>query len=128
MGTGQFALDDFELYRAAREFRKKAYRIIKQLPSDERYCLCPQMRRATISITNNIAEGHGRWHYQENIQFCRTSRGSIEEVIDDLNICEDEHYVSQQVIAELKSEAYSLIHRINSYIAYLRKTKQGATS
>ena len=84
------------------------------------------MRRAAISKTNNVAEGHGRWHYQEDIQFCRTSRGSIEEIIDGLNICEDEQYAEAQFIADLNSEAYDLIHRINSYIAYLRKTKQGA--
>ena len=84
-----------------------------------------QMRRAAISVTNNIAEGHGRWHYQENIRFCRISRGSVDELIDDFNTCEDEGYGDQALVAELKIQAYDLIHRINSYIAYLRKTKQG---
>jgi four helix bundle protein len=83
------------------------------------------MRRAALSVTNNIAEGHGRWHYQENIQYCRMSRGSIEELIDDFNTCHDESYADQAVIEELKREAYDLIRRINSYVAYLRKTKQG---
>ncbi len=67
----QFSLEDFELYRGGREFRKKVYQLIRQLPPDERYCLDKQMRRAAISVTNNIAEGHGRWHFRENIQFCQ---------------------------------------------------------
>lgn len=125
MEDARYKLDDFELYRAAREFRKKVYRVIKQLPDAEKYCLDRQMRRAAVSVSNNIAEGHGRWHYQENIQFCRTSRGSIEELIDDLNTCEDERYCDQELVAELKTEAYALIAKVNGYVAYLRKSKQG---
>jgi four helix bundle protein len=61
------------------------------------------VRRAAVSVTNNIAEGHGRWHYQENIQHCRVARGSVDELIDDLNTCQDEGYGDQALVAELKS-------------------------
>ncbi len=121
---GRFRLDDFELYKAAREFRKRIYVLIRQLPLTEKYCLGSQMRRASVSITNNIAEGHGRWHYQENLRFCRMARGSIDEVLDDLNVCIDEKYGDQQHVSELKSEAYSQIGRINGYMAYLRRCQQ----
>jgi four helix bundle protein len=99
MEEGRFRLDDFELYKIAREFRKRVYRLIKQLPPEEKYALAGQMRRAALSVTNNIAEGHGRWHYQENIQYCRMSRGSIDELIDDFNTCQDESYGDQAVVA-----------------------------
>ena len=66
--------------------------MIKKLPKEEKFCLDSQMRRAAISMTNNVSEGHGRWHFKENIQFCRISRGSVEEILDDLNICIDENY------------------------------------
>src|SRR5215470_12636677 len=125
MEEGRFRLDDFELYKIAREFRKHTYCLIKQLPAIEKYALANQMRRAAMSVTNNIAEGHGRWHYQENIQFCRTSRGSVDELIDDFNTCLDEGYGDQTLVGQLKVDAYELIRRINGYIAYLRKTKQG---
>lgn len=124
MDAGRFRLDDFELYQAAREFRKRIYLLAKQLPPQEKFCLNPQMRRAAVSITNNIAEGHGRWHYQENLRFLRIARGSIDEVLDDLNVCLDESYAEPQLIAELKSDAYGLIGRINGYMAYLRRCKQ----
>ncbi|MFH1050448.1 MAG: four helix bundle protein [bacterium] len=84
MSDDKYRLDDFELYQLSRKFRQNVYRLIKQLPSEERYCLDPQMKRAIVSITNNIAEGHGRWHYQENMRFCRIARGSIEEILDDI--------------------------------------------
>jgi four helix bundle protein len=124
MEGGKFRLDDFELYRAARDYRKRVYRLVRTLPREERYCLDPQMRRAALSISNNIAEGHGRWHYQENIHFCRTARGSIDEVIDDLNTCLDEKYGDAREVQGLISAAYALIGRINGYMAYLRRCKQ----
>ena len=125
MEENRFRLDDFELYQLAREFRKKVYGLIKQLPPAEKYCLDPQMRRAAISISNNITEGHGRWHFQENMQFCRISRGSVEETLDDLNLCLDEEYAPPDLVEALKTEGYALIRRINGYVAYLRKCKQG---
>src|SRR6202049_2569076 len=113
MEQGRFRLDDFELYKVAREFRKRTYHLIKQLPPEEKYALANPMRRVAVSVTNNIAEGHGRWHYQENIHFCRISRGSVDELIDDFNTCQDEGYGNEILVAELKAEAYELIRRIN---------------
>jgi four helix bundle protein len=125
MDEGRFKVDDLEIYKIAREFRKRAYFLAKQLPSEEKYALASQMRRAAVSVTNNIAEGHGRWHYQKNIQLCRVSRGSVDELIDDFNTCDDEGYGDRAMVAQLKDEAYYLIRRINGYIAYLRSSKQG---
>ena len=82
------------------------------------------MRRAAVSLTNNIAEGHGRYHFQENIQFPRQARGSLEELLDDLNTCLDEKYFLSDQITLLKEEGFDLLHRINGYISYLRKRKQ----
>ncbi len=124
MEKEKYKLEDFELYKKAREYRKKIYKIIKKLPVEEKYSLDLQMRKAAISISNNIAEGHRRWHYQENIQYCRVSRGSTEEIIDDLNICIDEYYINDMDLVCLKSEGYELIKDINGYIAYLKYRKQ----
>jgi four helix bundle protein len=119
-----FTLETFELYKFARNYRKKIYNIINDLPPEEKYALNPQMRRAVISISNNIAEGHGRWHYQENLRFCRISRGSTEEIIDDINICIDENYYDSTKCRELRKEGYDLIKKINSYISYLKNQKE----
>jgi four helix bundle protein len=121
----RFKLEDFELYQVARQFRRNTYRLIKLLPRCERFCLDPQMRRAAVSVTNNIAEGHGRWYYQDNSRFCRIARGSAGELIDDFNTCLDEEYGPPEMAASLKEEAYTLIARINAYLAYLRRSRQG---
>jgi four helix bundle protein len=120
-----YSFEDLDLYKTAREFRKKMFALIKRLPAEERHNLATQMRRAATSLTNNIAEGHGRYHYQENIQFLRQARGSLEELLDDLNICIDERYLTEAEIVTLKAEGYELLHKINSYIAYLCNRKSG---
>jgi four helix bundle protein len=118
------SFEELELYKAAREFRKGIYNLIKQLPDEEKYNLANQMRRAATSLTNNIAEGHGRYHYQESIQFCRQARGSLAELIDDLNICIDQQYFPDNEINALKLKAYETNKILNGYIAYLKKRKE----
>ena len=120
---GYKSFEDLEVYKAAREYRKKIYQLIKELPVEEKYNLAGQMRRAALSLTNNIAEGHGRYHFQENIQFCRISRGSLMELIDDLNVCIDEKYFSIDYLEELKKEGYKINKMLNGYIAYLKKRR-----
>jgi four helix bundle protein len=119
----EYSFEDLEVYRKARVFRKNIYGLIKKLPEEERFALVPQMRRAAISLTNNIAEGHGRYHYQENIQFLRQARGSLEELLDDINICLDEEYANAESLEKLKGQGYELLKAINGYTSYLRKRK-----
>ena len=117
------SFEELEVYKAAREFRKKIYKLIKGLPPEEKYNLASQMRRAALSLTNNIGEGHGRFFYQENIQFCRISRGSLMELIDDLNTCIDEKYFGQNYLNQLKDEGLRINKMLNGYIGYLKKRK-----
>ena len=124
---GYKSFEDLEAYKAAREFRKKIYKLIKGLPPEEKHNLAGQMRRASLSLTNNIGEGHGRYHFQENIQFCRISRGSLMELIDDLNTCIDEKYFEQNYLNQLKDEGYRINKILNGYIAYLKKRKNQHT-
>jgi four helix bundle protein len=70
--------------------------VAKRLPNFENFALANQIRRAGISLTTNIAEGHGRFYYLEQIKFMRQSRGSLQELIDDLNICEDELFADRR--------------------------------
>ena len=117
------SFEDLYVYRLARDFRKSMTELARRLPTDERFNLSIQIRRAALSVTNNIAEGMGRYHYQENIQFCRQSRGSITELIDDLNACFDEGYIDRSTCEEYKTRAYELIKVLNSYVASQKRRK-----
>ncbi|MFH0732522.1 MAG: four helix bundle protein [Candidatus Omnitrophota bacterium] len=119
----EYSFERLDAYNLAREYRKKIYKLTNKLPKEEEYNLIRQMRRAAVSLTNNIAEGHGRYHYQENIQFLRQSRGSLEELIDDLNICVDESYIDTDCIEKLKHEGYMVLKKLNGYIKYIKGKK-----
>lgn len=116
--------EDLDIYKLAREFRIEIYKVIRNLPEEERFNLASQMRRAATSLTNNIAEGHGRFHYQENIQYCRQARGSLCELLDDINICLDQKYGPDGHLLELKEKANEINRKLNGYIAYLKKRKE----
>ena len=113
--------EDLSVYQAARQFRKAIYAAARELPELEKYGLASQMRRAAVSLTNNIAEGHGRYHYPDQIRFMLQSRGSLEELVDDLNVCLDENYLSTDSAVQLKQQAQSVLALLNGYIRFLRK-------
>jgi four helix bundle protein len=112
--------EDLEVYQVAREFRKAMYRVARKLPEIEKFGLASQIRRAALSLTNNIAEGHGRFHFLEQIKFMLNARGSLEELLDDLNVCIDEDYFPVEEIEKLKSEGWRVHKLINGYIRFLR--------
>jgi four helix bundle protein len=102
------------------------YGIAKQLPEIEKFGLTSQIRRAAVSLTNNIAEGHGRYHYLDQIKFTLHSRGSLEELMDDLNVCDDEQYLQNEQIASLKEDGWRVRQLIDGYIRYLRQQSDGS--
>ena len=112
--------EDLEVYKAAREFRKAMYVVTRRLPDFEKYDLASQIRRASVSLTNNMAEGHGRYHYPDQIRFFLHSRGSLEEFVDDLNVCLDENYLSIDEGTKLKAQASAVLALTNGYLRYLR--------
>ena len=118
--------EDLEAYKKARQFRKGMYAITRKLPEFEKYELASQIRRAAVSLTNNIAEGHGRFHYLEQLKFLFQARGSLQELIDDLNVCEDECYLPNPEIAGLKDQSKEVQRLISGYARYLRGRKFGS--
>ncbi len=107
--------------RILRNFVKDG--IIPKLPNSEKFELVSQIRRSSRSIGNNIAEGFGRFHYQENIQFCRTASGSLNETLDHIIIALDEAYITGEEFEKYKDLHYSTLKILNGYIKYLKDSK-----
>ena len=112
---------DLVVWKMARKLRATIFTMCKRFPNSEAFELCSQMRRAAVSITANLAEGYGRFSYQENIQFCRQSRGSAYELRDHLTTALDAGYITAGQYEELDLSAISVLKLINGYI---RATKQ----
>ncbi len=101
-------------------------RVLPSLPSEEKWNLNQQLRRASLSISANIAEGYGRFYYQDNVRFCYNARGSLEEVLRNLTFAYEMRFISEELYKELTSEGDEIDKMINGYISYLKKSKQGA--
>jgi four helix bundle protein len=122
---------DLTVWQLARELRKQAYQLARKLPAEEKFGLASQLQRAAISITANIAEDFWRYSYQENIQFCRTARGSAFEVRDHLIAAEDENYISASEHQSVDALARRVIQTLNGYIKATKERqsrKQAGTS
>ena len=115
---------ELEVWKKGRELRKEISALIKSFPPDEKYRLVDQMIRASRSVTANIAEGYGRYHYQENIQFCRQTRGSLTELQDHLTVAMDEEFISQTKEKLFDDMMEECIRMLNGCINYLIKSKQ----
>ena len=83
-----------------------------------------QTVRASRSATANIAEGYGRFHYQENIQFCRQARGSLYELIDHHTVAEECGYLDSSHCNQMIEKIKTAIIRLNAYIKYQKTRKQ----
>jgi four helix bundle protein len=121
---GIYSFEDLEVWKNARLLRTEFTILCKKFPSDEKYKLTDQLIRASRSITANIAEGFGRFHHQENIQFYRHSRGSLFECIDHLTVALDEKHITQLEFDTLKQKLNDLNRILNGYISYLKKPKE----
>src|SRR5579862_3756043 len=107
---------DLVVWQAARAFRKNVYLVSRGFPKQETFELGSQMRRAAVSVTANLAEGYGRFSYQESMQFCRQSRGSVYEIRDHLTAALDAEYITPEQCKKLDLEAISVIKLINGYV------------
>ena len=119
-------LHRLEVYKAAQDLAKVTYNdVLDQLPAEEKWALTSQIRRAAASIPANIAEGYGRYYYQETIRFCYLARGSLMELISHLELSESLGYVSNDLFHRIEEKAESTLKLIHGYINYLKRSKRG---
>lgn len=114
---------DLDAWHRCFDVKMFFFEISRKLPKDEKFIITEDIRRAAISITANIAEGYGRFHFQENIQYCRQSRGSLYELWDHLISCLYFNYIAEEEYnrgAELIENAVKVV---NGYINFLNKQK-----
>ncbi len=116
--------EDLEAWKLAHELILEVYKFVECLPNYEKYNRVQQLRRSSSSVAANIAEGYGRYNYQENIQLCRIARGSLDETMNHIIAARD---LKQAPLDECE-RLYNLCLRvrkvINGYIAYLQKAKK----
>ncbi len=120
------SLETLNTWIKAKEFALRVYReVIPLLPKEEKWSMAQQIRRSANSIPANIAEGYGRFNYQDNIRFCYIARGSLEETLSHLVMCKELAYIPEITFDPIADDGEKLTQLINGYIGYLKRSKQG---
>ena len=83
-------------YQKAKEVVKRTYKLLKKFPAEERYAICDQLRRASISVTSNIAEGVNRFSIKDKSHFIEMAYGSLMEVSSQFEIAQELGYISAE--------------------------------
>ena len=99
--------------------------ILIKIPDYEKWALIDQLRRSTLSIPANIAEGYGRFYFQEGVRFAYIARGSLEESLSHLVFAHEMGYINKTEFDQCEKDLIELQRLLNGYINYLKKSKQG---
>lgn len=117
---------DLEAWKSSHELTLEIYRVTKSFPSDERFGIIDQLRRAASSMTANIAEGWGRFHYPDRIHFYHQARGSGCEVQNFLILSKDLGYLNQPEFDKLNQMCEKCYRIISGLIRSTQNLKQSS--
>ena len=112
--------EDIPVWQAARNLVKAIYRVTRTDPFAHDRGLVDQIRRAAVSITSNIAEGHERGTSRDLILFLYYAKGSAGEVRSQLWNAEDAGYLNTPAAAELRQQAHEISRQIYGWVASMQ--------
>ena len=115
---------DLDVWMEARKLVSSLYRLTKSFPKDEQYGLTSQMRRCSISISSNIAEGCGRRTSSDTIQFLHIARGSLYELETQLFLSLDQSYIDEKEMESQLNQIVLCKKLLNGFINYHKNNKQ----
>jgi len=118
MGTFK-SFEEIEAWQKARQLTRGIYKLSAEGPFSKDFAMKDQIRRASVSIMSNIAEGFDRGGSKEFIQFLSVAKGSAAEVKSQLYVALDQHYLDESVFKELFSiadETSRIIHGLTKYL------------
>lgn len=125
---GERGIESLQVWHKAMEFAVMICKdLLPTLPTEEKYALTDQLRRSAQSIPANIAEGFGRYYYQEGVRFSYIARGSLVEVYNHLCFAQRMGYIPEIKLKQYKNMIYELNRMLSGYITFLKQSKRGAT-
>lgn len=99
-----FGFRDLRVYQTSRDLVKTIYGVLAAYPSNEQYALCDQLRRASVSVPSNIAEGMSRSSDKEKAHFIEISYGSLMEVLCQMEISKELNYVTEEQMKDIENQ------------------------
>jgi four helix bundle protein len=117
-----FRFEKLDIWQRAISFAGCIYDATRGFPSDERFGLTNQMRRAAVSVSSNIAEGSGRVSDVDYARFIEIAYGSLMEVVSQAALAHRQNFMTQGSYASLYKEAEELARMLSGLRSTLLKT------
>ncbi|RYD90756.1 MAG: four helix bundle protein [Sphingobacteriales bacterium] len=111
---------ELKVWQKARALKNDIFQLVKSFPTEEKYRLVDQIVRSSRSVGANIAEGHGRFTFKEQVRYCIQGRGSLSETLNHLVDSLDCNYINEETFFEYKNKVEEVERLLNGYITYLR--------
>jgi four helix bundle protein len=108
----RFRFEKIEVWQMARRYNRAIYEVSRQFPEEERFGLTSQIRRASVSISSNIAEGSGRNSDVDFSHFHEIAYGSLMETVSQLFLSLDESFITQEAFDDVTADADCLAFKI----------------
>ncbi|HXA01919.1 MAG TPA: four helix bundle protein [Cytophagaceae bacterium] len=109
---------DLKVWQEARTMVKRIYSISQGFPKEEIYGLQQQVRRCAVSVPSNIAEGIGRNHNKDTVQFLYVAKGSLYEMETQLYLAMDLNYIQEKTLSEALNHVISIRKLLLGFIKY----------
>jgi four helix bundle protein len=127
MSEQEKGFESLASYQHSLRLLKASYKLAESLPAHEKYNLADQIRRASLSVLLNIAEGYGRYHYLDRLRFFYIARGSLTEVLSAFIAANSLGYVDDAQLSWVRETETEAEKSLNGYIAFIRKQQQGGS-
>jgi len=117
----KYSFEKLDVWRDARKFVTEIYKVSGTFPSEEKFGLCSQLQRASVSVVSNIAEGVSRQSDKEKIRFIEISYGSLMEVYCQLYISLDLKYLTIDQFETCKMRIDAIARQLSALIKAYKK-------
>ncbi|MBN2788061.1 MAG: four helix bundle protein [Paludibacteraceae bacterium] len=115
-----YSFEKLEVWVKAKHFVKLIYLITKEFPEDEKFILVSQLKRASISVVSNIAEGTSRKSMKDQMRFTEIAYGSVLEIYCQLQVSFDLGYICETDL----NNALLLINELTNKLNALRNSQE----
>ncbi len=110
----KYAFENLEVWQKSRKLVKSVYQLTSTFPDEEKFGLTSQLRRASISVSSNIAEGSTRWSPKDQARFYEIAFGSLIEVLNQTILSNDLNFVSDDSLINIRVDIDSIGRMLNS--------------
>lgn len=107
-----FSFEKLKVWQEARQLTVKVYKITKDFPIEERFGLMSQMRRCSISVSSNIAEGTSRKSNRDQIRFYEIAFGSLMELLNQSILCVDLLFIQESELIEIRQKVSDIAYKL----------------